>query len=204
MQTRTYTIAVLAPALVAAWLMYSYHRHRTLVARFECPDFPCVRDVNGDGRLDSILTTRPPTLHQASWGDVIIVVDGRRRPLVPHNPIDNTWRTHVAVVPHTEGASHLVVFDGTAERGLEPIKGAFAWDQSSVVPVKASWRDRRVMAAMAAFDDKGMSWFWILARFVLPVLLLGYYFVLTLLALLDWSRGKLRGARSARRREAEA
>ena len=166
--TRNLLLLAAAPLVVLAGPASVLGRQTHLVNRYACDARPCAYDLTGDGVADPILGAGG-----MANGYVRVRVGRAEYPVAPNNWVDATWKTHVAVVPRTSGRPHLVVWDGTDERGFHPVNAAWEWRGAGFERVPQSRLDAAVARAMASYDDTGTFWRRLLVMvvmiYVLPV-----------------------------------
>lgn len=159
-------VSALALALVVAdmWLTFRDSRYSQLIEDYECGYYgekPCEPDLNGDGRTGRIeIKSRGDA--QAELPPELIDI-GQELVRLNAFSLDNTLRTHVAVRSEA-GKARLLIWEGVqAERKPRtPVAVVYTFDGAGLSEVQPSAGDRAILAAMAARDDSG-TWFrWVI------------------------------------------
>lgn len=156
-------VLFLAPLTTVGVLAHRLSTYAAIIERYECKRSVCEADFDGDGQPGSLSIDRvAPVPNFDSWW---VVSDSNRELLrVPRRSLDNTIRTHVAIVSDSPPA-RLLVYDNIAD--FRPARHAvFVYDGKSLINVSPTEADLQILAAMGANDDTGTRQHWIFFTYV--------------------------------------
>ena len=172
-------VLTLVPLLVVIWFGYRILHYHTLLERYECNRDLCEADFNGDGVLGALLIDRTaPVPDFDSW--LVVRDSGKELLREPRRSIDNSLKTHVAVVNDRRPARIIIydhIFDHNAPRSL-----VFAYDGKTMVQQAPSEDDNDLLAAMGAADETGSYERWVLFQLLAVPVLVCYYALFTFVA----------------------
>lgn len=157
-------VLIYAPFAVSRQFTNYYERYEAIAKKYECyPVETCQADFNGDGKPDRFVMVDEPNdvyLHYYRL-KIFIEENGVEKEILDlrYDQIDNTYRTHTAVVEQF-GEKKLIIYDTVNK---EPY---YIWDGSRLAPVwdgktpshpviERAIHEREIRQAMALEDDTG-------------------------------------------------
>jgi hypothetical protein len=168
---------ILVPALVVLCFGYRIQRYHALLEKYECNRDVCEADFNGDGVPGTLSIDRTaPAPDFDSW--LVVRDSGKELLREPRRSIDNSLKTHVAVISESRPARVIVydhIFDHKPSRSL-----VLAYNGKSMMQQSPSEKDNEVLAAMGAVDETGTYERWILFQLLAVPALIGYYIILAI------------------------
>src|SRR5882762_6329372 len=163
---------ILAPALAVLFFGYRIHRYHADLEKYACNREVCEADFDGDGIPGTLSIDRTsPAPNFDSW--FVVRDSGKEFLREPRRSIDNSLKTHVAVISDSRPARVIVydhIFDHKPSRSL-----VFAYDGKTMVQQPPSENDREVLAAMGAVDETGTYERWVFFEILAVPALVGYY-----------------------------
>lgn len=170
-------LLVLIPALVVLCFGYRIHRYHVLLEKYECNRDVCEGDFNGDGEPGTLSIDRTsPAPDFDSW--LVVRDSGKELLRAPRRSIDNSLKTHVAVISESRPAHVIVydhIFDHKPSRSL-----VYVYDGKTMVQQPPSENDSEILAAMGAVDETGTYERWVLFQILAVPALVCYYALLIL------------------------
>jgi hypothetical protein len=166
------SFVILVPALVVLYFGYRIHRYHALLEKYECNRDVYEADFNGDGIPGTLSIDRTsPAPDFDSW--LVVRDSGKELLREPRRSIDNSLKTHVAVISESRPARVIVydhIFDHKPSRSL-----VLAYDGETMVQQPPSENDNEVLAAMGAVDETGTYERWVLFQLLAVPALVCYY-----------------------------
>ena len=157
-------LLVYAPFLASREINNYYERYEAIAKKYECyPVETCKADFNGDGKLDRfMLVDEPNEVYLKNYYRLKIYVEENNQPKeilnIRYDGIDNTYRTHIAVVEQF-GEKKLIIYDTINKEQF------YVWDGSRLSPIwdgkeldvskERAILEREIQKAMALEDDTG-------------------------------------------------
>lgn len=165
-------LLILLPGLGAFWFGLRLHRYHALLEKYECNRNVYEADFDGDGIPGTLSIDRSaPAADFDSW--LVVVDSGTELLREPRRSIDNTLKTHAALIKD-EAPVRLIIYDHIFDH-RPPRSLVFAYAGKTMVKVAPSEKDKEVLAAMGANDETGSLERWILFQFiVVPTLVCCY------------------------------
>ncbi|MCP9496338.1 MAG: hypothetical protein MSG64_17990 [Pyrinomonadaceae bacterium MAG19_C2-C3] len=165
------------PLFAYSWFSARYSYLQQLTEMYQCEKDVCEADFDGDGVLGRVVIERTNNSASADASRLVVTDGGQEILRLPYAYLDNTFRTHIAVIKGTGNKSQLLIFDGT--RGRQDVtKAVYEWQSGNMIRTSAVPIEMEILTAMAAHDDAGKWLWWSLFRAFSVSLLLGYYIVL--------------------------
>jgi hypothetical protein len=179
-------VLILAPVLAVYFFEHRIKHYEALLEKYECDRRVCEADFDGDGRPGTLSIDRTaPAPKFDSW--FVIVDSGKELLREPRRSIDNSLKTHAAVIAEA-GVARVIIYDHIFDHGT-PRSLVFAYDGKSMVKVSPSEEEREVLAAIEANDETGTFEKWVLFRLLVIPGLVFYYLVLGFVAFrVFWKR----------------
>lgn len=170
-------LLVVVPAIVAGYFLQRLRSYTRLLDAYECNESMCEADFDGDGNKGKLSIDRSgPKPEFDSWW---VVNDSSKELLrLPRRSIDNSLRTHAALLPEPGGA-RLVVYDHIHD-SAGPRSLVFVYNGTKMQPVSATEKDYQLFAAIRASEDTGSLQAWGLFQLLVWPMLCFYYLLLSL------------------------
>ena len=178
-----FVLVSISPVVAYAFLQGRISHYLALLEKYECDRARCEADFDQDGRPGNlIIDYDQPAANFDSW---YVVEDSERQLLkIPRRSHDSTVRTHAAIV--TEPVTRLIIYDHVQD-GRPPRDLVFVYDGlSKMIEIPPQKLDLELLAALAATDDTGTRYRWLLVQYATPVVIL----YLGALAVFAWHRGR--------------
>ena len=164
-----FVLVSVVPLIAFAYLQGRIGHYLTLLEKYECDRVRCEADFDGDGIPGALtIDASAPAVNFDSW--FVVEDSGRQLLKLPRRRYDNSLGTVAAIVPGP--VTHLIIYDHIRD-GSPPRDLVFAYDGSSkMIQVPPQKLDLDVLAALAATDDTGTRYRWLLVQFATPLVLL--------------------------------
>jgi hypothetical protein len=186
-RTLCFVLVSMLPVIAFAFLQGRIRQYLGLLEKYECDRPRCDADFDGDGIPGSLsIDYRAPAVNFDSW--FVVEDSGRLLLKQPRRSHDGTVRTQAAIISGT--VTRVIIYDHIRD-GNPPRDLVFEYDGSSkMIQVAPQKLDLDVLAALAANDDTGTRYQWLLVQLATPLI----FVYLAALAIFAWYRRRKRAA----------
>lgn len=165
---------IVTPALVAGYLLQVNRSYDKLLEKYECDQSVCEADFDGDGIKGTLSIDRAaPRPEFDSW--FVVRDSGKELLRLPRRSIDNSLRTHAALLPE-KGRARLIIYDHIYD-SAGPRTLVLGFDGEKMQQVLATKKDYQLLAAIRARDETGTLEGWSIFQLVVWPTLFCYYLV---------------------------